>query len=239
MVVHPLAKSMGAPEAIVAMGAVLEARAQAPMDLFVRAPTITARVRTAVRGPGIIPAGFGVAAAAVALWAGAQFSTLLRTRHEIAALTDSITRAQSTIAPLQQAVEARAGLATLHIDLQGSVTEQQRLLMALRRLAIATPQGLRIDSLTVRRTLDGWRASFRIHSTAATGGEAIRGINGLYQSLAFDPVLKNLAVDDSFAWATTDEGKDSVAATTRGNTAAPPVRVSAGLSFVVPIEAHP
>ena len=235
MTVQPLAKSTGAPEAIVAMGAVLESRSDAPMDLYPRAPTLSARMQTSVRGRGALPTAFAIAAGLVALWAGVQFATLTHTRREIVALTDSVNRAQTTIAPLREAVQARAGLATLHADLAGSKIEQRQLVLALRHLITASGRGLRIDNLTVRRTGDGWQTTLRVQSTGATGGTAIREINSMYETLARDPAFKSLSFeDDGFGWSTTDQGRDSIAAKVGGDS--PPVRVTAGVSFVIPIQ---
>ncbi|HTR79655.1 MAG TPA: hypothetical protein VMH39_16180 [Gemmatimonadaceae bacterium] len=234
LIVQPLAKSLGAPEAVVAMGAVLESRSVAALDLYPRAPTVRHRVRKAIQGPGAIPAGVVAAAGAAAIWAGVEFATFAHARTTITSLTDSISRVEASIVPVRQSVEARAGLATIRTDLDNAGVEQRRIVQALARLAAAVPAGLRFDSLSVVRAPDGWRATVRVHSTAERGGDAIRGINSLFQALQSSRALTNVAFDDSFGW-TADEAKDS-SAEPRASRISGPVRVSAGLTFLVPAE---
>src|ERR1043165_3937534 len=60
--VKPLVGGHASPEAVIAMGAVLESQSAAPLDLYPHPPTVGERVTAALKGPNAVMAAATAAA---------------------------------------------------------------------------------------------------------------------------------------------------------------------------------
>jgi Tfp pilus assembly PilM family ATPase len=181
--VSPLFSSDVSPDAVIAMGAVLEARRQSPLDLYPHPPTFAERVRESLRGPNGVIAAIGAAAVIAGIWAGMQFLSLSSTRGENERLRSSIRGSVAAVEPLRKVVERRADYAHSVSFIAGTNAERRALATALRGISDAAPAGVRFDTLHVARAQDGWTALIAGEAVGSTAAQAAGGLDVFYQSI--------------------------------------------------------
>jgi Tfp pilus assembly protein PilN len=223
--VHPLFPGATTPEAVVAMGAVLEAKDPQPLDLFPHPPTFAERAREAMQGPNAIVASVGAAAVLAAMWAGFQVGAVSSARRESEALRASISSSTATVAPMRQIAERRADYAHQVDFVRATYVERAALTATLHAIADQAPNGVQFDSLRVSRTADGWASTIVGEAVGATAAQTVRGLDAFYQSIRRRPLVKAATLDD-FDYPTTPAA-DSTASSTQ------PVKIQFRLSFTL------
>ncbi len=185
--VKPLFAGATSPEVAVAMGAVLEAQRQTPLDLFPHAPTVVKRVGAMLRGPNAIAAAAATAAAIAGMWAVLQFTTLAGARSELATVQKAIAAGVPAVEPMRLVAERRADFARQMAFLRGAHDERRMLTTTLQALAEGLPAGVRFDSVRVSRTPTGWSAAIGGQSAGGSAAQAVRGFDTFYQSVRSRP----------------------------------------------------
>ncbi len=193
MHVAPLGRAIGSPEMVVAMGAVLAARESDRLDLFPRAPTFDARLRDAVTGPSAITSVVLTAAAVAAFWATVQFAVFLRTKREITSLQEQVAKALPGVAAMRQSAQGRQRIAGIRSALAFSRDERRMVGGLLTSLAESAPPGAQLDSFSVVRVGQGWKATVFGRAAGASGSAALSAAIGMYRHLQQrSPKLKEL-----------------------------------------------
>lgn len=181
--VTPLFAGAASPEAVVAMGAVLEAQHAVPLDIFPHPPTLSSRVSAALRGPNAA-VGTAVAAAAIAgIWAAAQFTELSSTKRQADDLRTSVRNGIPAVEPIRQIVERRADYAKQVSFIRDVFGERSSLSTSLSTIAQEVPPSVRFDSLRVSRAPAGWSAAIGGEATGATAAQAVRALDAFYQAV--------------------------------------------------------
>jgi hypothetical protein len=180
--VNPLFDGTAAPEAVVAMGAVVEARRSAPLDLFPHPPTTADRARAALRGPNALVAGAAAVAVIAALWSGSRFAELTATHRHASALQDSVRRAMPLVEPMRAVAQRRADFANQISFVRGTYEERTRLAATLTSIASSMPASIRIDSLHMTRVANGWSGAIGGEVSGQTGALAVRGLDDFYRA---------------------------------------------------------
>ncbi|HVX37973.1 MAG TPA: hypothetical protein VHB25_00270 [Gemmatimonadaceae bacterium] len=181
--VKPLFTGASSPAAIVAMGAVLEARHAAPLDLFPHPPTASQRIARALRGPNAIVAAAASAAMLAALWAASQFWALQSTRRESAALEAGVRQGITQVAPIRDVAQRRADAAKQVEFIRASTRERSTLAAELSEVAGALPAAVRLDSILVSRAKDGWATSIEGTAAGETTADAVRALDLFYSAV--------------------------------------------------------
>lgn len=179
--VKPLFSGASSPEGVLAMGAVLEARHEIPLDLFPHAPTLSERVAVALRGPNAVMAAAAGIAALVGLWAALQFMSLSSARRESAKLQTQLRSSVASVGPIRQIAERRGDFAKGVAFARDVRAERAELTASLQSIAEQLPPGIRFDSLKVSRTAAGWMASVGGEASGATAAQAVRNLDSFYQ----------------------------------------------------------
>lgn len=181
--VKPLFSAADAPAAIVAMGAVLEAHHAEPLDLFPHPPTRSQRVARAVRGPNAVVAATAVAAAVALIWAATQFVSLRSARADAATLEASVRQGTAAVAPIRAVAERRANVAKQLEFVRASAGERATLASELADIAAALPAAVRLDSIQVARSKDGWATRLDGTAVGLTTAEAVRALDLYYSGV--------------------------------------------------------
>jgi len=193
MHVAPLGGAVGSPEMVVAMGAVLAARESIRLDLFPRAPTLNARIRSATTGPSAIMTVVLAAAAVAVFWAATQFSGLIRTKRDLVRVQHLVEQGLPAVTEMRQSADGRKRIAGIRSSLAFSVEERRRMGDLLLSLTESPSPGARFDSLSVERVSDGWKTTVFGQAAGASGSAAVSAATGLYHHLQQrSPKLKNL-----------------------------------------------
>jgi hypothetical protein len=224
--VSPLFSSGVSPDAVVAMGAVLEARQQSPLDFYPHPPTFVERVRESLRGPNGVIAAVGAAAVVAGIWAGIQFLSLSSTRVENERVRSSIRSTVATVEPLRQVTERRFDYAHSRRFIDATNAERRALTTTLRGIADAAPVGVRFDTLRVERAASGWTAAIRGEAVGATAAQAAGALDVFFQSIRRRAGIATATLDE-FEYPT-PSGADSA------KKAAGPVVINFMLSFAIP-----
>jgi len=181
--VKPLFSGVTAPEAVIAMGAVLEARQAAPLDLFPHPPTVAERVRNLMRGPNAAVAASVAAAALAILFAGRQVTSLHGDRAATERLRNSLKATIPTVEPMRQIAERRSDFAKQVEYVRSVQGERSALAQSLVAIASTTPDAIRFDSLHVTRSATGWNVIVAGAAKGASGAQAVRSLDGFFTSL--------------------------------------------------------
>jgi hypothetical protein len=193
MRVAPLGRDIGSPEMVVALGAVLAARATDRLDLFPRAPTFDARVRDAVTGPSAITTVVLTAAAVAVFWAAMQFALFLRTKRDVVTVQAQVARALPAVGGMRQSAQGRQRIAGIRAALAFSQAERSVVSSLLTSLAESAPAGAQLDSFAVVRVGQGWKTTVFGRAAGASGSAALSAATGMYRRLQQrSPKLKEL-----------------------------------------------
>ena len=194
--VQPLFKGASSPEAVIAIGAALEARHKAPLDLYPHPPTFTQRAATLVRGP-MRYVSIAAAAAAIALiWGSAQVTSFVSAKREIARLSESISAEAETVEPMRVVAQRRADLVAQAQFIRGSIAERSTLGRTLAPIAAGASDGISFDTLQVQRAADGWSAKIEGTSRGATTTQAVYTLDALLRTVRAQHTVSSAALDD-------------------------------------------
>lgn len=179
--VKPLFSGASSPEAVLAMGAVLEGQQENPLDLFPHRPTLPERVAVALRGPNAIMAAAGAVAVIAGLWAAFQLASLSSVRRESAKLESQVRSDVAAVGPMRQIAERRYDFAKEVAFSHDVRAERAELTATLEAIAEQLPPGIHFDSLKVSRTPTGWAGSIGGEASGATAAQAVRSLDSFYQ----------------------------------------------------------
>lgn len=223
--VSPLYPGSVSPEAVVAMGAVLESRQEAPLDFYPHPPTFVDRLRASLRGPNGAIAAVGVAAVVAGIWAGIQILSLSATRANNEGLRTAIRASVATVEPMRQIAERRADFVHSVSFIDATHAERNALTSTLRGIADGAPNGVRFDTLNVARAQTGWTASIAGEAVGATAAQAAGALDVFFQSIRRRTGITAATLDEfEYPVAT---GADSL------RRAAGPVVINFKLSFAI------
>ncbi|MGH7621829.1 MAG: hypothetical protein ACREMU_05780, partial [Gemmatimonadaceae bacterium] len=181
--VQPLMPRIASPEATVAMGAVLEAESEHPLDIYPHPPTLLERARTALRGTQGLATTAAAAALVAGLWAALQITSVHNSERDVQSLRNQINTSLPALAPLRRVVERRAGYSE-RLDIAERVRgERAMLAKQLASLASVAPAAIHFDSLTVARTQNGWTVSVAGEAASTSAAESVRALNQFYEAL--------------------------------------------------------
>jgi hypothetical protein len=193
--VSPLFAGTTSPEAVVAMGAVLEARSENPLDLFPHPPTLSDRAGALLRGPNVAVAAAATAAVVAGIWALSQFGTLASVHRQTAALHASASSGLPAVAPMREVAQQRADFARQVAFVRKSDDERLSLTTTLEAIAQEAPQGVRFDSLRVSRSTAGWSAAIDGQTIGATAAQSVRNLDAFFNSVRTRPGISAPSLD--------------------------------------------
>ncbi len=193
--VEPLFPGSNNPAVVLAMGAALEARSAAPLDLYPHPPTVAERARLALRGPNAIVAGAAAAAAIAGIWMATQLVSLGSARAERDSLRAELRSSAPVVEPMRRIAAVRADLAHRLQLVSASRDERAELAATLQAIARETPDGVRFDSLRVARAADGWSVAISGDATGATAAQAVRALDTFYQRMRGRSGVSAIALD--------------------------------------------
>ncbi|MGH7619588.1 MAG: hypothetical protein ACREPM_20430 [Gemmatimonadaceae bacterium] len=193
--VSPLFSGSVTPAAVVAMGAVLEARHAAPLDLLPHPPTLTDRVRVALEGPNALVAGMATAAAVAGIWSATQFASLSSLRRERDALRADLRASVPAVEPMRKIAETRADYARRVQFVGASRDERASLTSTMQSIAHETPGGVRFDSLRIVRAASGWTVAVAGAASGTTAAQSVRALDGFYQAVRSRPGVTSASLD--------------------------------------------
>lgn len=202
--VSPLFAGTTSPEAVVAMGAVLEARSEEPLDLYPHLPTLSDRAQAFLRGPNLVAGAVAVAAVMAGIWALAQFATLGSTRREAETMRASIRSGLTAVAPMRDIAQRRADFARQVAFVRQSDDERSSLTTTLEAIAQEAPPGVRFDSLRVSRIASGWSAVVGGQATGATSAQSVRNLDTFVNSVRLRRGVSAASLDQFDYPASTD-----------------------------------
>jgi len=193
--VRPLMPQIPGPEAVVAMGAVLEGDDAHPLDILPHPPSLEERVRDSFRGAQGIATAMSAIAAVVAFWAMAQTNQVRRDNQEVFRLRDQLNANLQALTPVRQAAERRAGFMQRIIIADDVRIERQGLSGELIGLTNIVPPSMHFDSLAVSRTQTGW--STQVHGEVVTpsAAQSVRDLNEFFRGLGKRPGVTSATLD--------------------------------------------
>lgn len=195
--VHVSALFAGAaPEAVVAMGAVLEALQAEPLDLYPRAPVVVERARGVVRGPNVGLIGVAAAALIAGIWATTELVSLTLARREADNLRAALAAGSPSLQPMRRTAEQRADFAHSLDFVAATQDERSALANSLKAIAESVPADVRFDSLNVARAASGWTVTIGGESTGASTSQAVNTLDALYQSVRAASGVSTASLDN-------------------------------------------
>ena len=181
--VQPLMPRIASPEATVAMGAVLEAESEHPLDIYPHPATLLERARTALRGTQGMATAAATAALVAGLWAALQITSVHNAERDVQSLRNQINTSLPALAPIRRVVERRAAYSE-RLDIAERVRGERAMLAGqLASLASITPAAIHFDSLTVTRTQNGWTVSVAGEAASSSAAESVHALNQFYEAL--------------------------------------------------------
>ena len=209
MRVAGLGHGIGTPEAVVAMGAVLAARAaDERLDLFPRPPAFDERIKTAMTGPGLVTTALLTVAAVAAFWAAMQVLTVWRERSSLERVQAQVERTLPVVANARQSAQGRERIAAIRSTLREASGEKASLASLMSRISDASQAGAQLDSLRVTRVPDGLRTTLYCHAVGPTGPAAMSAATDFYRHFQRDTGLKELDFESAYG---TREGRAAAA----------------------------
>jgi hypothetical protein len=181
MHVAMLGEGIGSPEAVVAMGAVIAARATNALDLYPRPPAFDERLKRAMTGPPLVASAMLAAAAVAAFWAGMQVLRMERTRSDLEQVQQRVERAVPEIASARRSAEGRERIASIRTALDAANAEKAAATRLLANLGTGWQGGTQLDSLRLLRVEKGLAATVFGQATASTGPAAMGSATALYR----------------------------------------------------------
>jgi hypothetical protein len=191
--IHPFASDVGAPEALVALGAVLDAERPPSLSLLppdpARAKAGQRRVRELVLASAV------VLCLAAGWWMWSGFHAMNKAHDRIEAAQGELTRRIDNIASMTATVGRREAHAARQDYVDGIESERQRLQRTLRGIARAAPAGVHLTSLKVVRAAEDWHAVVDGISLGSSSADAVRGVNWFYERIPREMKTGAVSVD--------------------------------------------
>ncbi len=194
--VKPLFNGARSPEAVVAMGAVLEARRERPLDIYPHPPTLGDRASSALRGPNAFVAVAAAVAAIAAVWSVDQVVGLSSVRRENAALRGALAAAVPMIEPMRRVAEQRADVVKQATFLRGTTAERDLVTRTLASLGASASSGIVFDSIRVSRTRAGWSGAVQGRSRGAGASQAVYALDNFLRAVRGQPNVTSATLDD-------------------------------------------
>jgi hypothetical protein len=194
--VKPLFAGDTSPEAVVAMGAVLESRAAAPLDLYPHPPSASDRIGALMRGPNAVMSAAVAAAVIAVAWSAVQYSTLASTRRENERMRQSVRAAVPAVEPMRQIAERRAGVMRQVDFVRLGLSERSTLARTLAGIATSLPEGIVFDSLAVARSNEGWAVKVAGVAQGNSAAQAVGALQSFQQSLRSRPAVRATALEN-------------------------------------------
>ncbi|HEY4217836.1 MAG TPA: hypothetical protein VGM67_11910 [Gemmatimonadaceae bacterium] len=195
--VSPLFEGTSSPEAVVAMGAVLEARNEDAdaLDLYPHPPTIADRAAVLMRGPNLAVSAAVAAAVIAGFWAFSQFTALSTVRRETTALRAAARSSAQAVEPMRQIAERRADFTRQAAFVEQSDAERATLTAALEAIAEEAPVGVHFDSLRVSRSAAGWSGAIDGQTSGATTAQSVRSLETFFNAVRAKPGVSSASLD--------------------------------------------
>jgi hypothetical protein len=194
--VQPLFKGVSSPEAVVAIGAALEARRKTPLDLYPHPPTVAQRAATFVRGPMRYVTAAAVAAGIALIWGAAQVLSLASANRDATRFRDSIAQQTPALSPMRAVAQRRADLVAQAAFVRADIAERSTLTHTLAAIAAIAPDGISFDTLHVQRTGDDWSTTIAGTARGATTTQAVYGLDALLRSIRAQHAVSGASLDD-------------------------------------------
>lgn len=194
--VKPLFSGATTPEAVVAMGAVLESRHTAPLDIFPHPPTLSDRLAVAIRGPNAIVGVAAAAAILAVLWAGTQVTKLGVAKSENTKLRSSISADLPSVDPMRRVAEHRADVMKQASFVRGTVTERAIVARSLAAIAGSAGDGIAFDSVNVVRSANGWNGMLAGRARGVTTAQSVFALDSFLKSVRGQPGVSSVGLED-------------------------------------------
>ena len=199
MHVAPLGQGIGPAEAVVAMGAVLSARATDSLDLFPRPPAFDERLKSAMTGPGLLTTTLLTTAAVAAFWAGMQVLSVNRERNALEDVQNRVERALPALATARQSAQGRERIASIRNALADANMEKTAVTAMMSAVSSATESTTQLDSVRIVRVAEGLRTTLFGHATASSGPAAMSAASAFYRRFRSASGLTDVAFESDFA----------------------------------------
>jgi hypothetical protein len=199
MRVAELGRGIGSPESIVAMGAVLAARGDDPLDVSPRPPAFDERLKGAMSGAGLVTSTLLTAAAVAAFWAGMEVLSVKREANRLVAAQTQVERTLPAIAGARQSARGRERIASIRAALRAVNLEKAALGDLMSSINAAPSSGTQLDSVRVNRVADGFETRLFGHASAPTGPAAMSAATGYYRHFRTLTGLKQLDFESAYA----------------------------------------
>jgi hypothetical protein len=194
--VAPLFEGASSPEAVVAIGAALEARHPAPLDLFPHPLRLRDRASALTRGP-MRYVTVAIAAAAIAfIWSAAQVASLVSTNRESDDLRTTIAAEAPVVAPMRGVAQRRADLVSQAAFVRGSIAERASLARTLSAIASSASDAIAFDTLNVQRSADTWSATVEGTARGANTTQAVYALDALLRAIRGQHAVTSASLDD-------------------------------------------
>jgi hypothetical protein len=186
-----LSPSALSPASFAAFGAVLDARSARPLALSTgaRRQTGTASV---LHQASIAAVGVAVL---LATWTTIDAVRAYSASRELVGVTRRLEQDSFGLEPLRTTAEQRKLIRDAQAALRFVADERADLQRTLTGLAFSVPVTMRLDSLQLERSGDGWRAIVNGDVTGASNANAVQSIHDFYQELPRRVRLTGLALD--------------------------------------------
>jgi hypothetical protein len=199
MRVAPLGHGVGSPESVIAMGAVLAARAAEPLDLYPRAPGFEKRLKSAMTGSGLVTTALMTAAALAAFWCAIQVGSMQRARGEVERLQTQVAQASPAVERARASIQGRERIAAVRAAVGSANAERAAISRLMTSVAAASRSGAALDSIGIMRVSDGFQAMLFCHVSAQSGPAAMSAATGFYRHFQNRQDLKELEFQSSYA----------------------------------------
>ncbi len=154
MRVAPLGEGIGAPDTLLAMGAVIAACAADGLDLC-PPPSQLERGLGRAAQESIVSTALATAAGVAALWAAMQVSELRRERHALEALQRQVGASMPMIESIRRTSQARDLVTDVRTALHETDGERAAILEILHSAGTSGSAGSLLDSIRITRLADG------------------------------------------------------------------------------------
>lgn len=192
MHVASLGKGIGSPEAVVAMGAAVAARAEEPLDIYPRPPALEERLQGVMTGAGFLTTALLTAAGVAAFWAGMQVMSVRRTSSDLENAQGRVAQTLPALSRARESAQGRERIAGIRSALRTATADRAALVELMDRVSDAPRNGAQLDSLAVTRVADGLKTTLFCHAGGATGPAAMGAATALYRHFKALSGLKSL-----------------------------------------------
>lgn len=182
-----------APGALLALGAALDARDPAGLNLLppgLRPPRQAERLSRALGA-----ASAAVLALAAVGWAWTAVRAEARARDSVRELEQQLEERVVPLAAVRPVIDERQAHNLRLAFLAGLQAERMRLQDLLRAVALAAPAAIRLDHLSVARVEADWHVALAGRAEATTSAVAVRAIDRLFRELPRRIPVRDLTLD--------------------------------------------